>query len=69
MAVGSGLRGAAEGELVAIGKHRGRRGEILSLRRTQMNNAGRADQGGFVLRSFASPARELPEIVDFFPVS
>ena len=26
-------------------------------------------QGGFVLRPFASPARELPEIVDFFPVS
>ena len=28
-----------------------------------------ASQGGFVLRPFASPARELPEIVDFFPVS
>ena len=26
-------------------------------------------QGGFVLRPFASPARELSEIVDFFPVS
>ena len=29
----------------------------------------RVAQGGFVLRPFASPARELPEIVDFFPVS
>ena len=29
----------------------------------------RIRQGGFVLRPFASPARELPEIVDFFPVS
>ena len=26
-------------------------------------------QGGFVLRPFASPSRELPEIVDFFLVS
>ena len=31
--------------------------------------ARRPVQGGFVLRPFASPARELPEIVDFFPVS
>ena len=33
------------------------------------NGEAATEQGGFVLRPFASPARELPEIVDFFPVS
>ena len=35
----------------------------------QIKHCPRCHQGGFVLRPFAGPARELPEIVDFFPVS